>query len=149
MFKAIWSIGKEDFEPIEALRRQVNVAGQGIDEAMEFDGMDDFAGHVYVCEEDGTPIAAGRMYPTGSAMLIDRIAVMPEYELMPYGELVLRMLLFKAQELPQKTIEILVEKRRFELVERFGFTLKENRGEKGLYACPADKVVWESACKHM
>lgn len=48
MFKALWSIGNDGFDKIEALRRDVNVKGRGIAEDEEFDAVDSFAGHVYV-----------------------------------------------------------------------------------------------------
>lgn len=154
MFKATWSIGKENFDRIAALRHNVNVLGRGIDEAAEFDALDAYAGHVYVCEDTGAPIAAGRMYPDSDSLIIDRIAVMSEYEHLPYAELVLRMLLFKAQELPQRNVRIICEECRFALVERFGFVRTGKPAVKhGVlteeYSCPTDKIIWDSACAHM
>lgn len=154
MFKATWSIGKENFDRIAELRRNVNVLGRGIDEAAEFDALDAYAGHVYVCEAAGAPIAAGRMYPDNDSLIIDRIAVMSEYEPLPYAELTLRMLLFKAQELPQRNVRIICEECRFALVERFGFVrVGEIKAMHGTlmaeYSCPTDKIIWDSACAHM
>ncbi len=154
MFKATWSIGKNDFDRIEKLRCNVNVLGRGIAEDAEFDALDAYAGHVYVCEDTGAPIAAGRMYPNNDELVIDRIAVMSEYEPLPYAELTLRMLLFKAQELPQKRIRIICEECRFALVERFGFVRTgEIEPRNGIcmaeYTCLTDKIVWDSACAHM
>lgn len=139
MFKAVWSIGKEGFDKIEALRRAAGVCPQCIS-----DGTDAFAGHVYVCGETGEPIAAGRMYPDGDALIIDRIAVMPQYDAMPYAELVLRMLLFKAQELPQNDIRIICDESRFALVRRFGFA---QTGDNA-FSCRRDDIIWDSDCKH-
>ena len=57
MFKALWSIGNDGFDKIEALRRDVNVKGRGIAEDEEFDAVDSFAGHVYVClQTEGSPL---------------------------------------------------------------------------------------------
>ena len=137
MFKAVWSIGREGFDRIEALRRAA-----GVSDAC--DSMDAYAGHVYVCEETGEPIATGRMYPDGDALIIDRIAVMPQYDAMPYAELVLRMLLFKAQELPQRKIRISCEEKRFALVRRFGFA---QTGDNA-FSCRRDDIIWDSDCKH-
>lgn len=137
MFKAVWSIGRDGFEKIEFLRRAA-----GVSDAC--DSMDAYAGHVYVCEETGEPIAAGRMYPDGDALVIDRIAVMSEYDAMPYAELVLRMLLFKAQELPQREIRINCEEKRFALVRRFGFI----QSDAHTFTCSRDAIVWNSECRH-
>ena len=137
MFKAVWSIGRDGFEKIESLRRAA-----GISDAC--DSMDAYAGHVYVCEETGEPIAAGRMYPDGDALIIDRIAVMPQYDAMPYAELVLRMLLFRAQELPQNNIRIICDESRFALVRRFGFA----RSGAHTFTCSRNAIVWDSECRH-
>lgn len=137
MFKAVWSIGRDGFEKIESLRRAA-----GVSDAC--DSMDAYAGHVYVCEETGEPIAAGRIYPDGDALIIDRIAVMPQYDAMPYAELVLRMLLFKAQELPQRKIRIICDESRFALVRRFGFI----QSDAHTFTCSRDAIVWDSECRH-
>ncbi len=137
MFKAVWSIGMDGFEKIESLRRAA-----GVSDAC--DNTDAYAGHVYVCEETGEPIAAGRMYPDSDALVIDRIAVMRAYDAMPYAELVLRMLLFKAQELPQREIRINCEEKRFALVRRFGFI----QSDAHTFTCSRDAIVWDSECRH-
>lgn len=137
MFKAVWSIGRDGFEKIESLRRAA-----GISDAC--DSTDAYAGHVYVYEETGEPIAAGRMYPDGDALIIDRIVVMPQYDAMPYAELVLRMLLFKAQELPQREIRINCEEKRFALVRRFGFI----QSGAHTFTCSRNAIVWDSECRH-
>ena len=137
MFKAVWSIGREGFDRIEALRRAAGVSDT-------CDSMDAYAGHVYVCEETGEPIAAGRMYPDGDALIIGRIAVMPQYDAMPYAELVLRMLLFKAQELPQRKIRIICDESRFALVRRFGFI----QSGAHTFTCSRNAIVWDSECRH-
>ena len=137
MFKAAWSIGSDGFDRIETLRRAA-----GISDAC--DSTDAYAGHVYVYEETGEPIAAGRMYPDGDALIIDRIAVMPQYDAMPYAELVLRMLLFKAQELPQREIRINCEEKRFALVRRFGFI----QSDAHTFTCSRNAIVWDSECRH-
>lgn len=139
MFKAVWSIGNDGFDRIEALRRAAGACPQCIS-----DGKDAYAGHVYVFEETGEPIAAGRMYPDGDALIIDRIAVMPQYDAMPYAELVLRMLLFKAQELPQNDIRIICDESRFALVRRFGFA----QSGAHTFTCSRDAIVWNSECRH-
>lgn len=137
MFKAVWSIGRDGFEKIEFLRRAA-----GVSDAC--DSTDAYAGHVYVYEETGEPIAAGRMYPDGDALIIDRIAVMPQYDAMPYAELVLRMLLFKAQELPQNDIRIICDESRFALVRRFGFA----QSGAHTFTCSRNAIVWDSECRH-
>ena len=84
------------------------------------------------------------MFPDSDALIIDRIAVMPQYDAMPYAELVLRMLLFKAQELPQREIRINCEEKRFALVRRFGFA----QSGAHTFTCSRNAIVWDSECRH-
>ena len=153
MFQGVWSIGTQDFDKIRALRHQVNVTLRGVPEQEEFDALDAFAAHVYVESDKSEPIAAGRMYPDKDDVRIDRIAVAPEFSAMPYGELVLRMLLYKAQDMPQSRIVILAEEALFPLLPGFGFTPASGPapgrgGETALFTCPRSAIVWDSACKH-
>lgn len=153
MFQGVWTIGLENFERVRALRQRVNVELRGVPEKEEFDSLDAFAAHVYVETDGGEPIAAGRMYPDGTTVRIDRIAVMPEFSALPYGELVLRMLLFKAQEMPQNSIAVLAEEGMFQLLPNFGFTrvsepVAARGGQTALYTCPGNAIIWDSACKH-
>ncbi len=136
MFKACWSLGREDFAGIEALR---NAAG------MPGDAMDEYAAHVFVSDEDGTPIAAGRLHPVGEALRIDRIAAAHEFAALPYEELVLRILLYRARELPQEIIEVEPTPGIAALLPRFGFAFA---GEDArLMRCARSGITWFSQCE--
>ena len=135
MFKAEWSFGKEAFGPIAALRATLGIAG---------DAMDDYAAHVYVFDEDGSAIAAGRMYPALDAIRIDKLATAPERRALPYAEFTLRVILYKAKDLPQTVIEIVPTEDIAPLLPLFGFSKAEN----GLMSCPREGLVWFSQCKH-
>lgn len=63
-----------------------------------FDRYDEIGAHVFVWDEQG-PIAAGRIFPQGTATGIGAIAVAQGRRGEPFGELVLRILLDKAQTL--------------------------------------------------
>ena len=136
MFKACWSLGKEDFAIVEALR---GVLGVPVDE------LDEYAAHVYVSDEDGAPIAAGRMYPIGDALRIDRIIAAGEYASLPYEELTLRILLYRARELPQEFVEVENTPAIDELLPRFGFSPKKD--EPAMFRCARAGITWFSQCK--
>ncbi len=135
MFKACWSMGREDFEGIEALRRVCGVP---------VDAMDDYAAHVFVSDEDGSPIAAGRLYPVGDALRIDRLVASQAYAAMPYEELTLRILLYKAKDMPQAFIDVEPTAAIRPLLPRFGFAPPE--GPDGLMRCAREGIVWFSQC---
>lgn len=144
MFVSKWSIGTEDFAAPRSLRMQVSVNENGIDENIEFDALDAYAAHLYIAEEDGTPIAAGRMYPDGESICIDRIAVMHDYRGGAYFDLALRMLLFKAQQMPQKYIVAALGEGHFSLLARFGFAAMDDK-----LNCRIERegIIWHSECK--
>ncbi|HOG02277.1 MAG: hypothetical protein BWY35_00123 [Firmicutes bacterium ADurb.Bin248] len=135
MFKACWSLGKEDFAGVEFLRQ---ASGAPVD------AMDDYAAHVFVSGEDNEPIAAGRMYPVGDALRIDRLVVAAKYATLPYEELTLRMLLYRARELPQSVIEVEPAPGVAGLLPRFGFAPDENNPR--LVRCPREGITWFSQC---
>ncbi len=135
MFKACWSLGKEDFVGIESLRR---AAGAPVD------AMDDYAAHVFVSDEDNEPIAAGRMYPVGDALRIDRLVVAAKYASLPYEELTLRILLYRSRELPQAVIEVDPAPGVASLLPRFGFEPDEN--DPQLMRCARGDITWFSQC---
>lgn len=127
-------MGREDFTGIEALR---NEAGVGID------AMDDYAAHVFVSTEDGAPIAAGRMYPVDAALRIDRLVSAKAYQDLPYEDLVLRILLYRARELSQEMVEVEPTAAIADLLPRFGFVAF---GDANLMRCARDAIIWFSQC---
>jgi len=135
MFQACWSLGKEDFAGIESLRRASGTA---------VDAMDGCAAHVFVSGEDGQPIAAGRMYPAGDALRIDKLVVCAKHASLPYEELTLRMLLYRARELPQTMIEVEPGPGVESLLPRFGFAPDKN--DPRLMRCARENITWFSQC---
>lgn len=135
MFKACWSLGRDDFAGVEALREALGVS---------IDAMDDYAAHIYVSDEDGGPIAAGRMYPVGDALRIDKMVVAEKYASLPYEELTLRILLYRARELPQNIVEVEVTPGVEELLPRFGFAPVQE--DPRFMRCARKDIVWFSQC---
>ena len=153
MFKSSWIFGSLEAEAPLALRRKVFVEEQGIAESEEFDRFDGYAAHVFV-EDEISPIAAGRMYPAGDFTYADRICVHPNYRKEPYDELVLRIMLDKAQQLAGKKIAALLTQEEAKLYIPFGFapegeTISARNGARKLYTVDRDSIIWDSPCKHM
>lgn len=137
MFKAEWSMGHESFEPIRALRASIG---------MDCDMIDGYAAHVYVFEDDGSPIASGRMYPDGDAVRIDRLAVADGRHSLPYAEFVLRVLLYKAKDMPQTYLEVEPADDILALLPLFGFARATDA--PNIMRCKRDELTWFSECKH-
>lgn len=65
-----------------------------------------------------SPIAAGRMYPSleHDAVRIDRLVVAPAFRGKQYDDLLLRVMLYKAQQMPFSAIEASVGEAERELL---------------------------------
>lgn len=152
MFLTEWTLGAgADFAAVRALREAVRVREQGSLPAAEFDSVDAVAAHLYVRMQAGEPIAAGRMYPLPErdAVRIDRLVLAPQFRTGMYDDLALRVMLYKAQQMPFAAIEAVVEAAQQPLFARFGFAQADGLPGQGvLLRVPREGVVWESACKH-
>ena len=152
MFKTVWGLGLQQGGDALKVRRAVFVCEQGYDENAEFDHNDGYAAHVFVSDENDAPIASGRMYPDGDRILMDRIAVMPAFRALPYDELVLRVMLYKAQQSQMREIAAAVYEGGEALYLPFGFKKAGDTTLRGLPAAlltvPRESVIWDSACKH-
>lgn len=153
MFMTEWTIGTgAGFAPVRALREMVRVQEQGVLSEVEFDALDAVAAHLFVHTDAGAPIAVGRMYPCPEcdAVRMDRFIVAPAFRGKLYDDLLLRVMLYKAQQMPFATIEAVAQTTELPLFARFGFhDVKEAHAHGGvLLAVPRNGVIWESACKH-
>ena len=144
VFQSKWEFGLAARDAL-ALRRQVYVEELGMPEAQAFDRYDEIGAHVFVWDEQG-PIAAGRIFPQGTATGIGAIAVAQGRRGEPFGELVLRILLDKAQTLAGDPILARLRPEEIPLYVPFGFVPVAG-GAGGLYQAPRDGIRWHSACQ--
>ena len=154
MFMTEWTVGAgAGFAHARALREAVRVYEQGISSEQEFDAMDAVAAHLFVCTDAGEPIAAGRMYPSleHDAVRIDRHVVAPAFRGKQYDDLLLRVMLYKAQQMPFSAIEASVGEAERELLTGFGFRPAglPQTGQDIVFFVPCSGVIWDSACKHV
>ncbi|MBE5784952.1 MAG: hypothetical protein E7330_04055 [Clostridiales bacterium] len=139
-----WFIGTAEFAPIGAIR-----AAAG--ERAEAEAIDEYAVHLYVKTDAGEPIGAGRIYPVAprNAVRFDKLLTTPKYRGTVYDELLLRIMLFKAQEMPFQNIETVAGSATAGLIEKFGLKQAEDPSPeegKTFYTIPRDAVIWWSAC---
>ena len=152
MFQTSWTFGKENFARVRELRRLCFVEEQGIAEEEEFDAFDGVSAHLLVEDEHGASIAAGRIFPDGEVTRIGRVCVAPGFRSERYDDLVLRLLLYKAENLMGASIVTCPREAEAPFYERFGFRREGEaffaRGATRLrLAVPREGVVWTSECK--
>jgi predicted GNAT family N-acyltransferase len=151
MFQARWSFGRENFDRVRQLRSACFVEEQGVDEKEEFDAFDGVSAHLFVEDSSGQPIAVGRMFPDGETTRIGRICVAPAFRGQLYDDLVLRILLYKAEGLAGNTVVTCPQEKDAPFYERFGFAregepfFERNALRVRLYV-PRDKIVWPKEC---
>ncbi len=82
------------------IRRRVFVEEQGRPAEAEIDGNDRMSVYALVLDDDGTPSATGRLYIDGEDQFaIGRVCVLKEARGRYMGDLAMRMLLYRAEEL--------------------------------------------------
>lgn len=117
MFKAA-IINSKNPEFRQCLEIRKNVFGDCA--AYAPDEFDSISLHALVTQ-DGEPCATARLYPTDDGWLLGRVAVLEAFRNQGYGELVVRLLLFKAMEIYDEakiTVHSLPDKCAF--YEKFG-----------------------------
>lgn len=104
----------------QAIRRAVFVEGQGVAEAIDFDGQDDQCSHLLLFDE-GVPVGTTRIRKTEKGMKLERIAVLSTYRKRGYGELLVKAGLSKVSG----TIYINAQVASLGFYEHLGFTQED------------------------
>lgn len=137
MFEAKWYMGDEAVNTLKKLN---------ISTTME----DAFAVHVFVTQKnDGSMIALGSAYPNRESgdICIERIVKMPKYEATIFDEFVLRMLLYKFQEIANQNIYMWANESEQKLIARFGFSAaNEKHGELLKMQVNTSSIIWPKEC---
>ncbi|MDO4567878.1 MAG: hypothetical protein Q4B99_02850 [Clostridia bacterium] len=151
MFITQWTYGMMDFDDVKRLRT-LRAGALGVPPELEFDWFDTIAAHLRVMH-DGAGAAVARMYPDGGLTRIDRLFCDKTYEREGYYELMLRLMLYKAQTLAGEQIACAVPAAERALYERFG--LRQHGGEYDVATVPhvelrvpRDGITWFSMCAH-
>ncbi|MEL7610435.1 MAG: GNAT family N-acetyltransferase [Bacillota bacterium] len=149
MFCATWEFGTEAFESVRMIRTRVFLEELGLPEKEVFDRADAIAVHLLVRSGEGEPFAAARIWPDGADTRIGLIAVLPQFRRQQLGELCLRMLLYKAQQLPGERILLRARRGTEGFYRRFGFlpidVQSDGSGSVELFV-RRDEVFWPDRC---
>ena len=147
MFASEWTLGKKDAQDALEIRRKVFVEDLGQIADTVFDTYDHIAAHLLVLL-DGVPIASARLYPVEGGVQFDFIGVLKEYRKQHFGDLCVRLLLNKAQQMGAPHIYALVPEEYMPYYGAFGFQ-SSGAQENGCtpVAVAGDAVIWHSACQ--
>jgi len=147
-----WFLGVEDISDAWMIRNKVFVEEQGNPAEAEHDDIDKTALHLVVYA-DGSAVGCARMAPCVDGFKLSRIAVLKEARGKRYGDLIMRLLLFKAFQMGAKTVSLDAKETAVDFYSRFGFV---RNGEPICGACQcclpmtvsAETVQYPSECHH-
>lgn len=120
MISSKWVLGDQGIEDALSVRRRVFIEEQHVPENEEFDAMDARALHLMLYEGEKC-VATGRLYFYEGVYHAGRIAVRKEERGKYMGDLVVRLLLFKAFQQGAESVEIGAQTYAVPFYERFGF----------------------------
>ena len=136
MFYSKWSMGTTEYEDALALRREVFIEEQQFSPESEPDENDAIAMHLKIYDENGI-FATGRLFPDGQGKFhIGRICVKQTHRKMGYGELLTRLLVYKAFTLGVETVYIGAQRSAQGFYQKIGFT-------------PCGEEYYEEFCAHI
>ncbi len=142
----------EGFDTALAIRMKVFCGEKGVRPEDELDGFDKISAHVLVFDEDGLPVATGRLFPTAEGWHIGRLCVKEQSRGKGFGDMALRMLLDRAARLvPDSNIIISARAEVAEWYKTFGFIQEgEEYDEVGSphvrMLVNAKDIIWHKAC---
>ena len=125
-------------DAIRLVRMTVFSEEQGVDPAIDFDGLDDEAFHV-LCRDNGNPVGTGRMLDDGH---IGRVAVLSEYRSRGVGTKIMQLLIDTARANNYRRIYLHAQVGAVPFYDKLGFfACGKNFEEAGILHTPMAKVL--------
>ncbi len=144
MYKGKYLYSNQDCEQVYQIRKTVPEfsCGRDID--------DELAIYAIAFDENDIPAGAGRLRIDGeNHFRIDYLGVIPERRRRYIGDLLTRMLLFKAQDLHAVSVHALVPVDLLRFFARYGFTpLTVQTTENCEMQVAAQDIILEGSCSH-
>ena len=141
----------DDISQIFELRRGIFCDEMGFPAEGEPDDNDKMAVYALAYAEDGTPIATGRMYIADDRFNIGRVCVLKPLRGMQIGDFIMRMLLYRAQDLNAGSVTMQAPASLVKYFSRYGFRPQGEAFEvngipsRTLYVA-GDKIDIEGSC---
>ena len=135
------------FTSLNSTGEEIAVREQIPEFACGSDGYDNMAFYAVVYDEEDKACGTGRLYiDDDSAFRIDFLGILPEYRGRYMGDLLARMLLYKAQELNAASVRALVPKELTRFFARYGFISQNNDAAQTEMRVDGDKIRLEGSC---
>jgi predicted GNAT family N-acyltransferase len=115
-----WFTGNEDIIDAHTIRAKVFINEQNVPQEVEMDDKDREAVHVVVYNDEKA-IATGRLLNQENEFLIGRIAVLKEERQKGFGDLVVKMLLRKAEDKGAKEVMVHAQMTASKFYQKLGF----------------------------
>ena len=140
MIQGKWFPQGSDLSEALSIRQAVFAQGR--------DALDDLAQNVVVYQDD-QPVAAGRLRWEDGAFWLDWIGVLPAWRGKKLGDLVLRLLLFKAQSHFAREVRLLCPRGTEGFFTRLGLRESASRGNSLELWIPGEEIDLDTckACK--
>jgi predicted GNAT family N-acyltransferase len=146
-----------DYGAALALRRAVFSDEQGFDPALDHDAYDDLSAHVLLydqadgaSEPAGDPVATGRLFWLEGEFVIGRVCVRRDRRGEKLGDLVMRMLLYKAMQHNAPSVALGAQKQAVGFYARYGFEPVEEYLDEGVLhvrmRVRGDRINLEGSC---
>ncbi len=120
MIQGCWVFGDQNIGDALAVRHAVFVAEQGFSPDTEADATDAMSWHAILYEDDW-PVATGRIYWQDGEFRLGRICVLKEKRGTGCGDLLMRLLLYKALDHNARSIALSAQTRVAPFYARYGF----------------------------
>lgn len=121
MIRGEYLTSKDDIKSVIALRRAIFCEEQGYSQASEPDQYDEMAIYALIHDDEGAPIATGRLYVEGDRLTIGRVCVKKQWRGKHIGDFVMRMLLYRAQDLHAGSVTLSAQTQCVGFYEKYGF----------------------------
>ena len=127
MIRGKFLTSMDDISEILDLRRRVFVDELGFPPGNEPDEFDRMAVYALAFDENDRPAGTGRLYiDQNGHFRVGRVCVLPDARGYGLGDLILRMLLFRARELNAASVYVDVDPAAEESFARYGFRTYES-----------------------
>ena len=139
-------------EDVFAIRRRVFVEELGFPAELETDKHDGMAVYALVLDDNDAPSGTGRMYLDDDGhFVIGRVCTLPDKRGKMLGDLLMRMLLYRAQELNAPAVYLTTPLNCVAFFARYGFKpvgkiVEDELGPQRFMCATAEEIDIEGSC---
>jgi len=152
MIRGKFFTSMDDTSMIFDIRKRVFIDEQGYDLALERDEFDNMAIYALVFDENDVPAGTGRLYiDENSHFKLGRICVLKEMRGQGLGDLIMRMLLYRAQEMNAPAVYLSSQLPAVSFYTKYGFepygeTILDEGVPHRLMCVTAENINLEGTC---